>query len=50
MKLVIYWIWVDCTISITIETFDLFDFTKKLDKVFFQIEQKCVKNLISFER
>jgi hypothetical protein len=28
--LVIYWIWVDCTISITIEIFDSCDFTKNI--------------------
>jgi hypothetical protein len=32
--LIIYWIWVDCTISISYEKLYSCDFTKKLDKVF----------------
>jgi hypothetical protein len=55
--LVIYWIWVDCTISITIEKFDSCDFIKKLlDKFLIQmslnvLEKKDLfEKLLSFER
>jgi hypothetical protein len=41
--LVIYWIWIDCTISITIEKFDSFDFTKTYGLVFYLNEHKCVE-------
>jgi len=32
--LIIYWIWIDCTISITIEKIDSCDFTKKSKQIF----------------
>jgi len=41
--LIIYWIWVDCIISITIEKFDLCDFTKKYGQVFHSNKYKCVE-------
>jgi hypothetical protein len=46
----------DCTISITIEKFDLCDFTKKSKQVFHSNEHKCVEKkhfvekLLSFKR
>jgi hypothetical protein len=54
--LVIYWIRIDCTISITIEMFDSCDFSKKSKQIFHSNERKCVekthlvKRLLSFER
>ncbi len=53
--LVICWIWVDYTISITLEKFDSCDFTKLyLDKFFIQtyisVLKKKTENLFSFER
>jgi hypothetical protein len=53
--LVIYWIWIDCTISITIEKFDSCDFTKTYGQVFHSKKHKCVekkfvKKLLPFER
>jgi hypothetical protein len=54
--LIIYWIWIDCTISTTIEKFDSCDFTNKhMDQVFHLSEHKCVEKkhfvakLLSFE-
>jgi hypothetical protein len=45
--LVIYWIWIDCTISITIEKFESCDFTKKhLDKFFIQTNISVLKKNI----
>jgi len=40
--LFIYWIWINCTISITIEKFDSCDFTKKSKQNFHSNEHKCV--------
>jgi hypothetical protein len=48
--LVIYWIWVDCTISITIKKFDSYDFTKKSKQVFHSNKHKCVKRKHFFEK
>jgi hypothetical protein len=47
--LVIYWIWNDYTISITIEKFDSCDFTKKFGQVFNSNEHKCVEFFIFVE-
>ncbi len=47
--------WIDCTISITIEKFDSCGFTKTFGQIFHSNEHKCVKNiyfveyLLSFE-
>jgi hypothetical protein len=46
--LIIYWIWIDYTISITIEKFDSCDFTKTNGQVFHSNEHKCVENLKNF--
>jgi hypothetical protein len=54
--LVIHWIWIDCTNSITIERFNSCDFTKKSTQVLHSnehksIEKKCFdEKLLSFER
>jgi len=54
--LVIYWVWVDCTISITIEKFDSYDFTKKFKQFFhskwtyIRWNTKLFKNLLSFAK
>jgi hypothetical protein len=53
--LFIYWIWLDCTISITIGKFDSCDFTKKIWRSFSFKQAKCVEKkhfvekLLSFE-
>jgi hypothetical protein len=45
--LIIYWIWIDYTFSITIEKFDSCDFTKKFGQVFHVNKHKCVeKNIL----
>jgi hypothetical protein len=48
--LVIYWTWVDCTISITIKKLWLIDFTKKSKQVFHSNKHKCVKRKKKFEK
>jgi hypothetical protein len=52
----IYWMWIDWTISITIEKFDSCDFKKKtIEQIFHSNKHKCVKKkhfdekLLSFE-
>jgi hypothetical protein len=55
-KLIIYSIWIDCIISITIEKFDSYDFTKTSRQNFHSNGHKCVEKkhfvekLLSFER
>jgi hypothetical protein len=54
--LIIYWIWIDCIISIRNKKFDLCDFTKTYGQVFHSNEYKCVEKkkivekLLLFER
>jgi len=48
--LVIYWIWVDCTILVPYEKLHFCDFTKKyLDEIFHSNKYKCVEKQINWQ-
>jgi hypothetical protein len=46
----VYWIWIDCTISIIIENFDSCNFTKTFKQVFHSNEHKCVEKYILLKK
>jgi len=53
-ELIIYWIWIDCTVSIAIEKLDSCDILKTYGQVFHSNKHKCVEKtfcwkLLSFE-